>query len=122
MKNYMRLLHFVAVTVLAGGAGVPLLQGDGFNGVTLVAVIGAVAVWFKGNSPTAPRAKFLVAGYVAAAAVLVAAYTDQHVSAVEWQQIILAALGAGTVLGSRNAYENGVGRPALAEDAEDHLG
>lgn len=98
MNPVLKALHYVVVTVLAGGAGLPLLQGEGLNGVTVVAALGALGVWLTKNTPRQPWARTLTALYAAGAAALVAAFTDQHVSAIEWQQILLAFLGAGTVL------------------------
>lgn len=101
MDKYMKLVHYVVVTVLASGVGVPLLQGEGFNLVTLVAVLGAVGVWWKANTPTQPHAKALVASYVAGVTVL-AATVEGGITAVEWQQILLAFLGRFAVRDGAN--------------------
>lgn len=117
MNPVLKVVHYVLVSVLAGGAGVPLLQGEGLNAVTLVAAVGALAVWLTKNTPKQPWARTLSGLYVAAASALAAAFTDQSISAVEWQQILLAALGAGAVLSA--ADETGpVSEPAGVHAAE----
>lgn len=106
----LKAVHFVVLSVLAGGAGLPLLQGEGLNGVTLVSAAGALAIFLRRNTAKQPALRALIATYTAVVGAVVAAFTDQNISAVEFQQILVAGLGAlGVYLG---ADEDGVVQPA----------
>lgn len=99
MKRYpfVKFAHYLVVAALGSGIGVPLLTGHGLNWNTVVFFVGAVALFFTNNTPRQPWARVVTASYVAGAALLVSAWTDQHISAEEWIQIILALLGTSVV-------------------------
>lgn len=111
MKNpFLKAVHFVLLAVVGGGVGVPLLQGEGLNAVTVVTALGALGVFLSRNTPKQPAARALAAVYTTVIAAVAAAFTDESLSAMEIQQIVLAGLGAiGVYLG---ADETGVVQPA----------
>lgn len=94
---FVKFAHYLVVAALGSGVGVPLITGHGLNWNTLVFFVGAVAVYFTKNTPRQPWARVVTASYVAGAALLASAWTDQHISAEEWTQIILALLGTSVV-------------------------
>lgn len=63
----------------------------------IVTALGALATWWKENTPTQPWAKQAVGIFTAAVLVLVSAWTDQRITAAEVVQILMAALGAWQV-------------------------
>ena len=105
-RPYLKALHYVAVALVAGGFAIPFFNGQGPNGVTLIAAAGSLGVYLKKNTPTQPWARFVVTLYTATISTLVAAATTNEgvlmgfsaISTTEWQQIILVALGGLTVL------------------------
>lgn len=99
-RPFLKPLHYVLVSVVGGSVFVPIVEGHGLNWATVVAVLGAVAVYLTRNTPKQPMARAVAASYAAGVMVLVTAFTDQHITALEWQQILLAALGARVVLDS----------------------
>lgn len=121
-NKYLKAAHYVVVAVLAGGVGVPFLNGQGLNGVTVIAAVGALAVYLKKNTPTQPWARTVVSLYVAGAGALVAAATTDDgvlagfaaISHAEWQQILFLALGGATVLSSSDEDGPVEDAPALS--------
>ena len=97
-RPLVKFAHYLAVATLGSGVAVPLLTGHGLNWNTVIFIAGALAVWFTKNTPRQPWARTVTAAYVAGAAVLASAWTDQHISAEEWTQILLALLGTGVVV------------------------
>lgn len=106
MKNWLKAAHYVVVAVLAGGVGVPWLNGEGLNGVTVIAALGALAVYIRKNTPKQPWARTVASLYTAGVGALVAAATTHDgvlagftaISGTEWQQILFLFLGGATVL------------------------
>lgn len=107
-NKYLKAVHYVVVAVLAGGVGVPFLNGQGLNGVTVISVLGALAVYLTKNTPKQPWARTLTSLYVTAVGSLVAAATTDDgvlqgfgaISGAEWQQIVFLGLGGAAVLSS----------------------
>jgi len=108
MNKWLKVAHYVVVSLVAGGFAIPLINGEGLNGVTIIAALGAIAVYITKNTPTQPWARTLAAVYVTAIGALVAAATTDEgglagfgaVSSAEWQQIAFLALGGAAVLSS----------------------
>lgn len=97
MARYWKLVVYVATAVI-GGTGAALFDGHGITHAELaniaVLVITAISVYYATNSPTQPWAKTVTAVLGAAVTILTSAWTDRNISPAEWQQIILAVLGA----------------------------
>jgi uncharacterized membrane protein YfcA len=89
------------LTAVGGGLAADLFDGDGMSGAEWVnlAVVGltAAVVFLKGNTPTQPWAKAVVAIVGAGVTVLASAWTDQRIDPVEIQQIVFAVLAAVAV-------------------------
>ena len=100
----LKALLYVLIAVFGSGAALftaTTWSSDGVWNVAILAV-GALAVWLKANTPSQPWAKFLVGLFAAGATVLVSAWTDGHIDAVEVQQIVLAILAAASVGAAAN--------------------
>lgn len=121
MKQYAKFIAQVAATVLA--AVVALLNGTDHPGASdwvnvLVVALGAVAVLGAGNLPEGVwrHTKTFVAAATAVAVLLQSVITD-GISAAEWLQLALAALGALGVYAAKGpiVYDAAsVGRHAAA--------
>lgn len=97
VSKYLKLIQYVLIAVV-GGTGASLFNGHGISGSELaniaVLAVTAASVWFVRNTPDQPWAKTAIAVLGAGVAVLTSAWSDQHIDAVEIQQIVLAVLGA----------------------------
>lgn len=104
----MKALKFVLYVIIAvlGSAGASLLSPGGLHGAALfnvlVLALTAAVVYWKGNTPTQPWAKTLVAVFGAGVTVLVSAWSDGHIDSTEIVQIILAMLGVVQVGAANN--------------------
>ena len=120
MSNYLKFAAQVGATVLA--AVVALLNGTdhqpGVSDWVNVAIVGlgAVAVLGAGNLPDGVwrYTKTIVAAATAVAVLLQSVLTD-GISAAEWLQLALAALGALGVAGAPGPVVEPVGRHAAIQ-------